>query len=274
MFLKPLELTKWKKTLWGKEAAVPPSVHLSSSSLLWDIYSDPVYADSHERASESKLWFKKVFSLSFLGAASLCLPTLLRVKEAPCSRLQSCQHSGAHSFNNKNCTWEQKLQANSLLLSGLSQVFWVFLSCWLSSAGESCSVHPGLLPAACMVLPLPSSGPSEGTSSTARGAPQPRTFKQAAVSVLSNAALPAECSCRRHATPKWSDAARQRASKQQDKQTTRPKTAFVHNQLKKAKIYLEMPFNMLEKQKCIWKKLKRKKQSYTFTGLSQISLPW
>lgn len=120
----------------------------------------------HLRASFD--FIQTAFPLTFSGAAALCLPILLRVKETPCSRLQSCQHSGVHPFNNKNCTWEQKLQEDSLFLSGLSQMFWVFLPCWLSSAGGRCSLHRGLLPAARTVLPLPGSAPRKGTSSIAK----------------------------------------------------------------------------------------------------------
>lgn len=57
--------------------------------------------------------------LVFLRAASLCLPIFLTVKESPRSRLQSCQHSGAHPFNSKIRMWEKKLEEHSLLPSAL-----------------------------------------------------------------------------------------------------------------------------------------------------------
>lgn len=68
-------------------------------------------------------------------------------------------------------------------------------------------LHAGLPPDAFMALPLPGSAPREGTSSTAHVALQPRPFEQAAVSLLSNTALPPERSCARPVASKQSDAA-------------------------------------------------------------------
>lgn len=160
---------------------------------------------------------KKVYSWSFSRAPCLRQSKGNSMQQVPkAGRMMVLTLSATnYSVGSKSCKLPAALRTHSM--------FWVSLSWWLSSPGESCFQHPPLLPVAHVALPLPSYVLREGQRSTTCRAPQPGP-RGIHLREPSCSMLPFHQSF--SAWHRWSQSGLmlpRTDSKQENKQTTRPK---------------------------------------------------